>query len=153
MRGARKGGGITSGSAEGGSELTAFDNALRKAGIGDVNLIRVSSIVPTGARIGPLPDLPMGTLTPAAYAKAVSDVPGRTVAACVGVGWTAQGGVLMEADGEDETAAEIEQRVRAMVDEAMHVRSLEPYEFHVVTAEHTVETIGSAVAAAVLWRR
>ncbi len=144
---------LTSGSAEGGSELTAFDNALRKAGIGDVNLIRVSSIVPTGARIAPLPDLPMGVLTPAAYAKAVSRVPGQRIAACVGVGWTPLGGVLMEVDGLDQTIEEIQDRARAMVDEAMRARSLEPYEFHVVTAEHTVESIGSAVAAAVLWGR
>src|SRR2546426_4693242 len=94
---------LASGAAEGDSELTAFDNALRKAGIGDVNLIRVSSIVPPGARIAPLQDLPFGALTPAAYAKVTSTTPGQTIAACIGVGWTARGGVLMEASGHDET--------------------------------------------------
>ena len=143
---------LASGSAEGGSELTAFDNALRKAGIGDVNLIRVSSIVPTGARMAPLPDLPMGAVTPTAYAKVVSTTPGQRIVACLGVGWTEQGGVLMETHGYDETADEIEERTRAMVAEAMGVRSLEPYDFHVATAEHVVESIGSAVAAAVLWK-
>lgn len=143
---------LASGAAEGDSELTAFDNALRKAGIGDVNLVRVSSIVPPGAVLSSLPDLPMGTLTPAAYAKAVSAQPGTTIAACVGVGWTPQGGVLMEAHGIGETAEEIEDRTRLMVDEAMRVRGLEPYEVHLATAEHTVDRIGSAVAAAVLWR-
>lgn len=143
---------LASGSAEGGSELTAFDNALRKGGIGDVNLIRVSSIVPPNATIAPLPDLPFGALTPAAYAKITSTVPGQRIAACVGVGWTPQGGVLMEASGTDETAEEITERIRAMVEEGMSVRSLEPYEFHVAVAEHVVESTGSAVAAAVLWR-
>lgn len=143
---------LASGAAEGDSELTAFDNALRKAGIGDVNLIRVSSIVPPGAAIAPLPDLPVGALTPAAYAKVVSTVPGRRVAACVGVGWTPRGGVLMEASDVDLTAEEIEERTRAMVEEGMRVRGLEPFELHLVSAEHTVERIGSAVAAAVLWR-
>ncbi|MFA5889501.1 MAG: arginine decarboxylase, pyruvoyl-dependent [Actinomycetota bacterium] len=143
---------LASGAAEGDSELTAFDNALRKAGIGDVNLIRVSSIVPPGASMSPLPDLPMGALTPAAYAKAVSNVPGQTIAACIGVGWTPRGGVLMEASGI-ETAEEIEARTRLMVEEGMRVRGMEPFELYFATAEHTVERIGSAIAAAVLWRR
>lgn len=143
---------LAAGSAEGGSELTAFDNALRKAGIGDVNLIRVSSIVPPAARMAPLPALPYGALTPTAYAKVVSSTPGQRIAACLGVGWTESGGVLMEAHGFDETAAEIEERTRAMVEEAMLVRSMVPYEVHVASADHVVENIGSAVAAAVLWR-
>ena len=143
---------LASGAAEGDSELTAFDNALRKAGIGDVNLIRVSSIVPPGARMSPLPDLPMGSLTPAAYAKATSTKPGQTISACIGVGWTEHGGVLMEATGYDETAEQIEERTRLMVEEGMRVRGLEPFELHFATAEHTVDRIGSAIAAAVLWR-
>jgi arginine decarboxylase len=144
---------LASGAAEGDSELNAFDNALRKGGIGDVNLIRVSSIVPTGARMAPLPDLPYGMLVPAAYAAQTSSVPGQTIAACIGVGWTARGGVLMEAHGVDETAEEIEARTRLMVEEGMRVRGLEPFELHFATAEHTVERIGSAIAAAVLWGR
>jgi len=143
---------LASGAAEGDSELTAFDNALRKAGIGDVNLIRVSSIVPPGARISPLPDLPFGALTPAAYAKIVSTVPGQRIAACVGVGWTERGGVLMEHSATDTAAEEIEAATQLMVEEGMGVRGLEPFELHLVSAEHTVERIGSAVAAAVLWR-
>jgi arginine decarboxylase len=143
---------LASGAAEGDSELTAFDNALRKAGIGDVNLIRVSSIVPPGARMSPLPDLPMGSLTPAAYAKVVSTEPGQVISACIGVGWTERGGVLMEASGVNETAEEIEARTRLMVEEGMRVRGLEPFELHFATSEHTVDRIGSAIAAAVLWR-
>jgi arginine decarboxylase len=144
---------LASGAAEGDSELTAFDNALRKGGIGDVNLIRVSSIVPPGARIAPLPDLPFGTLTPAAYAAETSSVPGQRITACIGVGWTPRGGVLMEAHGTDESSEEIEARTRAMVEEGMRVRGLEPFEMHFATAEHVVERIGSAIAAAILWNR
>lgn len=143
---------LASGAAEGDSELTAFDNALRKGGIGDVNLIRVSSIVPPNAKMSPLPDLPYGSLAPAAYAVQTSSIPGQRVAACIGVGWTERGGVLMEAHGVDETGEEIEERTRLMVEEGMRQRGMEPYETHFATAEHTVEKIGSAIAAAVLWR-
>lgn len=140
------------GAAEGDSELNAFDNALRKGGIGDVNLIRVSSIVPPGCTISPLPDLPFGALTPAAMAVETSSVPGQRIAACIGMGWTERGGVLMEAHGVDETAEEIEARCKLMVEEGMRVRNMEPYEMHFATVDHTVERIGSVVAAAVLWR-
>ena len=139
------------GAAEGDSELTAFDNALLKAGIGHLNLIAVTSIFPEGAALSPLPEIPTGTLTPTVYAKMVSETPGEHVSACIGVGVTPKGGVLMEAHGP-WSAAEIEDRVGRMVEEGMRKRGLEPYELHFATAEHVVEKIGSAVAAAVLWR-
>ena len=141
---------LVQGAAEGDSELTAFDNALRKAGIGDLNLIRVSSIVPPGARLVSLPEIPMGSITPTAYAKAVSSVPGQQIAACVGAGITERGGVLMEATAEC-SADELAEQVRLMVEEGMRVRGLEPYELHLAAADHTVQHIGSAIAAAVLW--
>src|SRR5437762_12046496 len=105
---------LASGAAEGDSELTAFDNALRKGGIGDVNLIRVSSIVPPGATISPLPDLPFGALTPAAYAVQNSSVPGMRIAARIGVGWTSRGGVLLEGHGPEGTGAEVGERARQL---------------------------------------
>lgn len=142
---------LVSGNAEGDSELTAFDGALLKAGIGHLNLIRVTSIFPKGARLAPLPVIDTGTLTPTVYSKIVSAVPGQTIAACVGVGVTPAGGVLMEANGAC-SATEIETLVGRMVEEAMIARGLEPYELHFATAEHVVENIGSAVSAAVLWR-
>ncbi len=37
---------LVAGSAEGTSELNAFDNALLNAGIGNLNLIKVTSILP-----------------------------------------------------------------------------------------------------------
>lgn len=143
---------LVSGASEGESELTAFDNALRAGGIGDVNLMTVSSIVPPGATISPLPALPMGALTPAALARQESTTPGQVISACIAVGYTPNGGVLMEAHGVDETAEQIEKRARLMVEEAMRVRGIEDYELHFATAEHTVEQIGAAIAAAVLWR-
>jgi arginine decarboxylase len=139
------------GAAEGDSELTAFDNALLKAGIGHLNLIAVTSIFPEGAKLASLPQIPTGTLTPTVYAKMVSETPGEVISACIGVGVTPKGGVLMEAHGT-WSAAEIEERVGKMVEEGMRVRGLEPYELHFATAEHRVDKIGSAVAAAVLWR-
>ena len=41
----------TAGRAEGGTTLNAFDNALLAAGIGNINLIKVSSILPPRCRV------------------------------------------------------------------------------------------------------
>lgn len=37
---------VTAGSAEGNNQLNAFDHALLKSGIGNLNLLRVTSILP-----------------------------------------------------------------------------------------------------------
>ena len=58
----------TAGSAEGGTALNAFDNALLAAGIGNVNLVKVSSIVPPDVDIVDLPKIKPGSIVPTAYA-------------------------------------------------------------------------------------
>src|SRR3972149_6712404 len=52
----------TAGSAEGATPLNAFDNALLAAGIGNINLIKVSSIVPPHVSIIALPKIKPGAL-------------------------------------------------------------------------------------------
>src|SRR5260370_22066314 len=74
----------TVGSAEGGSPLNAFDNALLAAGIGNVNLVKISSIIPPDVAIVDLPKIRPGALIPTAYAAITSDVPGQRLAAALG---------------------------------------------------------------------
>src|ERR1700682_2286062 len=74
----------TSGSAEGATSLNAFDNALLAAGIGNINLVKVSSILPPEAAVIDLPRLRPGAIVPTAYAAMTSEVPGEVVAAAVG---------------------------------------------------------------------
>ena len=73
------------GSAEGVTELNAFDAALLRAGVGDTNLVRVSSILPPGCEEMAPPPLPPGALVPAAYASVTSAVPGEVITAAVAV--------------------------------------------------------------------
>ena len=75
---------VTAGTAEGGTPLNAFDNALLAAGIGNVNLIKVSSIVPPEVDIVDLPQIKPGALVPTAYAAMTSTTPGQIIAAAVG---------------------------------------------------------------------
>ena len=71
------------GHAEGKTPLNAFDNALLAAGIGNVNLLKISSIVPPNTRIIALPRIKPGSIIPMAYASMVSEVPGEIIAAAV----------------------------------------------------------------------
>lgn len=45
------------------SDLNAFDKALIKMGIGEQNLVAVSSVIPVGAKEVPAKDIPMGAVT------------------------------------------------------------------------------------------
>ena len=74
----------TAGHAEGGTTLNAFDNALLAAGIGNINLVRVSSILPPEVPVLDLPKIKPGAIVPTAYAAMTSETPGETIAAAVG---------------------------------------------------------------------
>ncbi|HEY3248100.1 MAG TPA: arginine decarboxylase, pyruvoyl-dependent [bacterium] len=140
------------GSGEGRTELTAFDRALMDAGIANLNFLRVTSILPAGVRMVPVPALVAGMLTPAVYAKITSHTPGERIAAAVGLGFSPGAyGVIMEYQhaGTGENAEAI---VRGMVAEAMDLRGLDTAEIVVAVREHVVQRIGCAIAAAVFWR-
>jgi len=142
----------TAGHAEGGTALNAFDNALLAAGIGNVNLIKVSSILPPEIPVVELPKLKLGALIPTAYAAMTSDKPGETVTAAVGYAVPddpAKNGVIMEFHAAARRA-EAERAIVAMLEEAFRVRGEVIREMKVVAVEHTVERAGCALAAIVL---
>ncbi len=142
---------VTAASAEGKTELTAFDAALLAAGVGNTNLLKVSSILPPGCEFDAGLVIPPGSLLPIAYGEIVSDVPGTCIAAAIGVGIkTGSFGVIMEFSGEC-SKAEAEKRVRTMVEEAFELRNLELDDVKIAATEHIVEKIGCAFAAAPLW--
>ena len=142
----------TAGHAEGGTTLNAFDNALLAAGIGNINLVKVSSIIPPEVSIIDLPKIRPGALVPTAYAAMTSEVPGETVAAAVGYALPddpAKPGVIMEFHGATSRDA-AERAIHGMLDEAFRVRGEAIRERKVFAVEHTVEGIGCALAAIAL---
>ena len=142
----------TAGHAEGSTTLNAFDNALLAAGIGNINLIKISSILPPEVPVIELPKIKPGALIPTAYAAVTSETPGETIAAAVGYAVPddpAKNGVIMEFHGHT-TRAEAERAIRGMLDEAFRVRGEAMKEMKVFAAEHTVERIGCALAAMTL---
>ena len=142
----------TSGHAEGETQLNAFDNALVAAGIGHWNLVKVTSIAPPRALLVEAPfEIEAGTLVPAVLASVSSSEPGRQITACIGIGQSGQGhGMIMEHSGRG-SPAEMEAIVRDMLQEAMDRRGLRIDQVTVRSVTHTVERVGSCVAAVVLW--
>ena len=142
----------TAGRAEGGTTLNAFDNALLAAGIGNINLIKVSSILPPDVPVIELPKIKPGALIPTAYAAITSETPGERIAAAVGYAVPddpAKNGVIMEFHGHG-SRDEAERAIRGMLDEAFRVRGESMKEMKVFAVEHTVERIGCALAAITL---
>src|SRR5882762_8813931 len=142
----------TAGHAEGGTTLNAFDNALLAAGIGNINLVKVSSILPPEVPVIDLPKIKPGAIIPTAYAAMTSETPGETVAAAVGYAVPddpAKNGVIMEFHGV-ASRAEAERQILLMLDEAFRVRGEIIKEKRVVAVEHTTQRIGCALAAITL---
>ena len=144
---------VATGAAEGTTELNAFDNALLAAGIGNLNLVKVSSIVPQGVELlGAPPVITPGSLVPAVYSVVHSGTAGETICAAVGIGISkGNHGMIFEHHG---TSREVTERVvGGMVEEGFARRSLPLERLAVHVAEHRVERVGCAVAAVVLWWR
>jgi arginine decarboxylase len=142
----------TAGTAEGTTPLNAFDNALLAAGIGNINLVRVSSILPPGVELVALPRIRPGAIVPTAYAAMTSEVPGEVVAAAVG--WArpldpAKNGVIMEFH-DKATREEAERMIARMLEEAFERRGERIRDIQIFAAEHRVERTGCAVAAVTL---
>ena len=143
----------SAGAAEGDTELNAFDNALLAAQVGNLNLIRVSSVLPQDATVLEAPpQITPGSLVPTVYSVQVSAQAGETVAAAVGIG-VADGshGMIFESHGASRH--QVEASVRQMIDAGFARRGLRLQEVIVRSIEHRVERIGCAVAAVVLWWR
>jgi arginine decarboxylase len=118
---------VTSAVGSGPTPVAAFDAALRGAGIANLNLIRLSSVIPTGATVevsldpprqGELGDPNWGDRHYVVYADARATEPGQQAAACVG--WVQDpdtgSGLFVEIEGDDESRIrdEVASSLRAM---------------------------------------
>ncbi len=146
---------FVSGSSEGFTPLNAFDGALLDAGVGNTNLVKMSSIVPPATREVDVADmrLPPGALVPIAYAAMESDIPGSMICAAVAAAWShdpAKPGLIMEyhSHGHREDAERV---VRRMAEEGMKMRGWEIRELKSLSIDMQVEKIGCVFAAVALW--
>ena len=143
---------LASGTSEGTSKLGAFDNAILNAGVGNTNLIRLSSILPPNTSFRSKIVYKRGVLVPIAYGYITSDVKGETIAASVAIAISVEEGfgVIMEYSGIT-SAKNAEETVRRMAEDAMKHRNIEIRELKSISSEHTVVNFGCAFAAVPMW--
>ena len=140
---------IVSGNCEGPTELNAFDNALYEAEIGDVNLIKVSSMLEANTKVEKLPKLKAGSMVNCVLSSLTSNTKGEKLTACIAVAIGEELGCVVETNGINQNPEDIKNEAIDMVKYMMNKRNVEIKELIVEEAHHTVSEIGSAIAAVI----
>lgn len=140
---------IVSGKDEGPTKLNAFDNALSKAGIGDVNLIKVSSMLAGNAEIKKLPKLKAGAMVNCVLSEVTSDNPGDEITAVIALAIGEELGCVVELHGINENVDDLVQEAKDMVKYMMNKREAEIKELHVEYSTAKVENIASVISAVI----
>ncbi len=144
---------IDSSEGVGKEELSSFDNALLKAGVGNVNLVKLSSVIPETAKfIDKLPTLEIGEVIPAVYSHITIK---EGVASC-GIGYATikgrRGGLFYEYHDKVEEKV-VREKLENMLKEAFEMRGWEIDEMKIITKEvrandglyHTALTIAAYI--------
>jgi arginine decarboxylase len=151
---------LTSGVGEGSTRLNSFDKALFDAGIGNLNLMKVTSILPARAKIvdlrqsGAQVDIPFGCLVPTVYTTVSSEMPGQKIACGLVLAVPDDrniNGVIFEVSMVG-TREEVSHILDGMAEEAMKLRKMRGFKVVKSISECTVEEkgIASVVSAALL---
>ena len=144
---------LCSGASEGYTPLNAFDAALLNAGVGNTNLMKMSSILPPKMIRKDSATFAPGGFLPVAYASITSVTPQEVISAGVAVATPeddAKPGVIMEYSARGH-AEDIERIARSMAEEALKYRGWPIKEIQSIAIEHRVETIGAAFAGLALF--
>ena len=140
---------IVSGKDEGPTKLNAFDNALSDAGIGDVNLIKVSSMLSADAEIQKLPKLKAGAMVNCVLSEVTSDNPGDVITAVIAVAIGDELGCVVETTGINKDTEGLIGEAEEMVRYMMEKRDVDIKELRVEFSTTTVKNIASAIASVV----
>lgn len=135
--------------------LVAFDKALLNAEIGDYNLIKVSSILPSGCEVSKALTIKKGAPVLCAYATVSSNESGCQLATAIAVGIPKDEsltGVIMEYCGTGINAIEARNHACEMVKNAMAIRNAELKEIQFSSIDGIVkkDTL-CLVSALVMW--
>lgn len=140
---------IVSGKDEGPTKLNAFDNALSKAGIGDVNLIKVSSMLAGNTKIEKLPKLKPGSMVNCVLSEVTSDTPGDEITAVIAVAIGEKLGCVVETTGINQKPDDLIDEARKMVEYMMKKREVEIKDLIIEPSTTTVKNIASVIASVV----
>ena len=140
---------IVSGKDEGPTKLNAFDNALSDAGIGDVNLIKVSSMLAGNTEINELPKLKAGSMVNCVLSQVTSDNPGDEITAVIAIATGEKLGCVVETNGINKKPADLINEAEFMVKYMMEKRDVEIKDLIIKESTTTVKKIASVVASVV----
>ena len=140
---------IVSGKDEGPTKLNAFDNALSDAGIGDVNLIKVSSMLAGDAKIEELPELKAGAMVNCVLSHITSDNPGDEITAVIGLAIGDELGCVVETNAINQELSNLENKAESMVKYMMEKRGVEIKKLIIESSTAVVENTASVVASVV----
>ena len=140
---------IVSGRSEGPTKLNSFDNALIEAGIGDVNLIKVSSMLEKGTELELLPRLKAGAMVNCVLATVTSENKGDLISSAIAVAIGNNLGCVAEKSGINISPEEVKLEAEEMVKYMMNKRDEKINELIVEEINHIVEEIGTVVVSLV----
>ncbi len=139
------------GTGEGETELEAIDNALLEAGIGNLNLVEVSSVLPADCEISELTEIEPGTIVPVAIAKISSSNRDEKISAAIAVAKSkGSHGLISEFTGKKITKEEAKVKAKSILKNMMESRNLKIDRIDTAAVEHTVKKNGASVAAVIL---
>lgn len=133
------------------SDLNAFDKALIKAGIGEQNLVSVSSVIPIGAERVEVCEMPMGAVTHCVLAQ-MRGCEGETIAAGIAYTYRKDGKGGYVAEGHIHGSAEsLKEILSWKMDEMARIRDVEFQEIRYATEDLKIpmDHYGCCVAALV----
>lgn len=143
---------VTSGTGEGKTKINAFDRALLDAGIGDYNLIKLSSVIPESSEVEvgrpELKEADYGDKLYIVLSESREDREGYE--AWAGLGWTQEEsgkGIFMEASRDSKE--EVEETIKLEIEDAKTYRDedLKTSEVEIVGKECREGPVCSVVAA------
>jgi arginine decarboxylase len=132
--------------------LVAFDKACQDAGIGDYNLVKVSSILPSKCLFSNLISIKKGSIVWVAYAIKTITLGVGSVGVAVASATTDENGVIFEHSADVDY--DIEKDLKHMCQEAMRNRCREIHELKSsskIVINTSKNKYASAIAAVVMW--
>lgn len=142
---------LAAGAGDASSPLVAFDRALLSVGLGNINLVRLSSILAPGLPNARPAQIQTGAFVGAAYATVSSNTAGALIAAAVAVAHPMEEdreSIIMEKAGMIP-AKDIESQTVEMAIQALTSRGLRLKNVETVRIEHVVSVVGSVFAAVI----
>lgn len=132
------------------SRINAFDRALLDAGLGDVNLIPVSSVLPAGIKRVYTLDLKIGTFIPCVLSIAYGEDTVLTSGIAFGFKEGNEGGYVVEhsliSPDQDDFELKLKERLKQIGDD----RSLELHDIETLSTSLEVESGSYGCAIAIL---